>query len=156
MKLLIADEKKYPKLYYYLKNDIPKLSSHVKISKALMKYGQIKKSNISTVLNYGSDPIVKVTSLVGACGEFTPNTKSNELRLHKSLVERFEKSSGDMVLLRTVGATILHELVHWGDDQDGIDYPGEEGSLFEKHVYKMSQHHCAHFYPSLVKKGVVF
>lgn len=156
MKLSATDEKLYPKLYYYLKNDIPKLRSHMKISKALMKYGQIKKAGIPTVLNYGTGPIVKVTSLVRACGEFTPNTNSNELRLHKSLADRFEKSSGDMVLLRTVGATILHELVHWGDDQDGLDYPGEEGELFEKHVYKMSQHHCAHFYPSLIKKGVVF
>jgi len=78
------------------------------------------------------------------------------MRLHKSLVEKFEKSSGDRVLLKTVGATILHELVHWGDDQDGVDYPGEEGELFEKHVYKLSQHHCSYYYPSLIKKGVVF
>ncbi len=156
MKLSKADEKKYPKLYFYLKTDIPKLSRHPTISKALSKYGQIKRTSLHLVLKYGSGPIVRVTTLVRACGEFTPNVKSNEFRLHKSLVEKFEKSSGDRILLKTLGATILHELTHWGDDQDGIDYPGEEGELFEKHVYNLSQHHCAQYYPSLVKKGVVF
>ena len=33
---------------------------------------------------------------------------------------------------------------------------GEEGELFEKHVYKMGQHHCAHYAHDLQKKGVVF
>ncbi|NOY83794.1 MAG: hypothetical protein GXO96_03025 [Nitrospirae bacterium] len=156
MKLSKTDEKKYPKLYYYLKNDVPKLSHHSKITKALSKYGQIKKPGLYIVLNYGFGPQVRVITLVRACGEFTPNVKSNELRLHKSLVEKFEKSSGDRILLRTLGATILHELVHWGDDQDGIDYPGEEGELFEKHIYNLSQHHCAFYYSSLITKGIVF
>ena len=156
MKLTKTDEKLYPNLYSYLKKDVPKLIGHAKVSRALRKYGQIKKFGLLIVLNYGTGPLVRVTSLAGACGEFTPNAKSNELRLHKSLVERFEKSSKDRVLLQTVGATVLHELVHWGDDQDGVDYPGEEGELFEKHVYNLSQHHCAHFYHALLKKGVVF
>lgn len=65
------------------------------------------------------------------CGEFTPNSKSNELRISKSLVDEFEKSAGAAKITRLVGATILHELVHWGDDQDGKDIPGEEGNLFE-------------------------
>ena len=73
-----------------------------------------------------------------------------------SLVDQFERSSGGNVLLQTIGATILHELVHWGDDQDGVDYPGEEGELFEKHVYNLTQHHCSQFYPHLIRKGVIF
>ncbi len=34
-----------------------------------------------------------------------------------------------------VGATILHELIHWADYRNGIAYPGEEGLRFEKTVY---------------------
>ncbi|MCH7559811.1 MAG: hypothetical protein IIC67_00320 [Thaumarchaeota archaeon] len=34
-----------------------------------------------------------------------------------------------------VGVTILHEYVHYGDNIDGVDYPGEEGQLFEIDVY---------------------
>ncbi len=156
MKLSAADEKKYPKLHYYMKNDLPKVGKIPRISNALKKYGQIQKKDLQTSLKYGTAPVVKVTTLNQACGEFTPNSKSNELRLHKSLVQKFEASKGDKVLRMTIGATILHELVHWGDDQDGKDYPGEEGELFEKHVYKMGQHHCAHHFAELVKKGVVF
>jgi hypothetical protein len=75
-----------------------------------------------------------VTHLTGACGEFTPDTKSNELRIHKPLVEKLKKKYSKEVTL-LVGASILHELAHWGDDQDGKDLPGEEGELFEKAAY---------------------
>jgi hypothetical protein len=34
-----------------------------------------------------------------------------------------------------VGATILHELIHWADYRNGIAYPSEEGLRFEKTVY---------------------
>ena len=156
MQLTRTDEKFYPRLFHYLKNEVPKLIQNIKIAKALLKYGQIKKSTLSQVLGYGSGPFVKVAPIMGACGEFSPGVNSNELRVNASLVARFEQNPNDRVLLQTLGATILHELVHWGDDQDGQDYPGEEGELFEKHVYQLAQHHCSHFYPSLIKKGIVF
>ena len=46
---------------------------------------------------------------------------------------------GHMVFL--VGVTLLHELTHWADDQDGVDDPvpgdptNEEGEEFERRVY---------------------
>lgn len=156
MQLTKADEQFYPRLYHYLKSDMPKLRHHTKIAKALLKYGQIKKSSLARVLSYGSGPFVKISPIVGACGEFSPGINSNELRVNASLVRRFEINPSDRVLVQTLGATLLHELVHWGDDQNGLDYPGEEGELFEKHVYQLAQHHCSHFYPSLIKKGIVF
>lgn len=156
MRLLKHDEKNYPKLHYYLKKDFPKLIHHPRISNALLKYGQIKKATLPMILNYGVGPLVSVITLVNACGEFTPNAKSNEVRIHKSLVDRFEKHSKDKILIMTVGATLLHELAHWGDDQDGVDYPGEEGELFERSVYKLGQHHCTYYYSDLIKKGVIF
>jgi len=36
-----------------------------------------------------------------------------------------------------VGVTLLHELVHWADNLDGIDFPDEEGEQFETDVYGM-------------------
>ncbi len=50
------------------------------------------------------------------CGEFTPNSKSNEIRLSKSLAEEFEKIGGTKKATLLLGAPILHELAHWGDD----------------------------------------
>ena len=156
MKLSKADEKSYPKLHYYVKHKLPDVTKQAVIVKALEKYGQIKAKTLKSVLAYGNEPTIAVTILSNACGEFTPSTKSNELRLHKSLVERFEKKPGDKVLLMTVGATILHELAHWADDSDGKDYAGEEGELFEKAVYGLGSHHCAYYVKDLQKKGVVF
>ncbi|TGO03419.1 hypothetical protein PN36_06610 [Candidatus Thiomargarita nelsonii] len=34
-----------------------------------------------------------------------------------------------------LGVNILHEMVHWGDNLDGVDRPGEEGDEFEMLVY---------------------
>ena len=52
-------------------------------------------------------------------------------------MEEFEKSGGSRKSTLLIGATMLHELAHWGDDQDGKDIPGEEGNMFETAAYGM-------------------
>lgn len=132
----LMDQKTYPNFKYYIKNDLPKVHSIPKIANALLKNGEIKKNNLRVVLGWGFQPTIKVVTMPkNQCGEFTPNSKSNELRISKSLVDEFEKSGGAAKITRLVGATILHELAHWGDDQDGKDIPGEEGNLFETEAY---------------------
>ncbi len=136
MKMSIGDQKNYPNLKYYIKNDLPKVNGIQKISDALLKNGEIKKRDLRTVLAWGAEPTIKVVNMpTNQCGEFTPNSKSNELRISKALVKKFERSDGAKIITRLVGATILHELAHWGDDQDGKDIPGEEGNLFETAAY---------------------
>ncbi len=136
MKLSKSDEKAYPGLLYYVKKDLPTVIKVPKIVKALEKNGEIKKRKLKTVLQYGIEPTLKVVAMPkNQCGEFSPNTSSNELRISKSLVKEFEKSGGAKKITLLVGATILHELSHWGDDRDGADIPGEEGDLFEKAAY---------------------
>ena len=156
MKMSATDEKAYPKLHAYVKYSLPTVIAVPRIVKSLEKNGEIKKKQLKQVLKYGGEPTIKVTALSNACGEFTPNVSSNELRLHKSLVEKFEATPNDKILLMTVGATILHELAHWGDDQDKKDLPGEEGELFEKEAYKLAKHHCAYYVTQLKAKGVAF
>lgn len=55
------------------------------------------------------------------------------------MVDEFEAGKGKRVAragdVYLVGVTLLHELVHWGDDQDGIDRPGAEGEEFERLIY---------------------
>jgi len=76
---------------------------------------------------------------MGAYGEFEPGIGSNEISIERLLVVDFEAGRGMRVVgagsVPLVGVTLLHELVHWGDDQDGIDRPGEEGEEFERAVY---------------------
>ncbi len=138
MNMSIVDQKKYPNLTRYVKNQLPKVKAIPKIANALVKNGEIKKKSLGVVLLWGTQPTIKIVPMPkNQCGEFTPNSKSNEIRLSKSLVEEFGKSGGSRKATLLLGATILHELAHWGDDQDGKDIPGEEGNLFESAAYGM-------------------
>ncbi len=139
MKMSAADIKTYPKMAYYVKNDLPDVVKAPGMMSAMRKIGQLKKNKLMAALKWGQGPTIKVTALVNAVGEFTPNIKSNEIRVDTNLVRNFESGrgirksrAGNVYLL---GVTLLHELVHWGDDQDGVDRNGEEGAEFEKLIY---------------------
>ena len=139
MKMSAADIKTYPKMAYYVKNDLPDVVKAPGMMSAMRKIGQLKKNKLMGALKWGQGPTIKVAALVNAVGEFTPNIKSNEIRVDTNLVRNFESGrgirksrAGNVYLL---GVTLLHELVHWGDDQDGVDRNGEEGAEFEKLIY---------------------
>ena len=139
MRMTATDIKAYPKLTYYVKTDVPKLLMVPAIVSALNSIGQINKTKLMLALSWGAGPQITVKNLSRAYGEFTPNVGSNEIRIDLSLVREFEMGKGRRVVragnIYLVGVTLLHELVHWGDDQDGIDRPGEEGEEFERRVY---------------------
>ena len=136
MNISIADQNNYPNLVKYIKYQLPKVKGIPKIANSLLKNGEIKKNSLGAVLSWGSKPTIKVVVMPKKqCGEFTPNSASHEIRISKSLVDQFEKSGGSRKITLLLGATILHELAHWGDDQDGRDIPGEEGNLFETAAY---------------------
>lgn len=88
MNINIGDQKKYPNLMRYVKNQLPKVKGIPKISNALLKNGEITKKSLGVVLMWGTQPTIKVVSMPkNKCGEFTPNSKSNEIKISKSLVE---------------------------------------------------------------------
>ena len=139
MKMTKADIKLHPKLTYYVKMNLPGVINEPSILHAMNSIGNINKAQLKSALSWGQGPQIKITNLIGAVGEFTPNTGSNELRIDTDLVKDFEEGRGVRVAragnVYLLGVTLLHELVHWGDDQNGIDRPGEEGSEFEQLVY---------------------
>ena len=61
--------------------------------------------------------------------------KPDEISIAKEVVERFEIDFGLEKAQLLVESTVLHELVHWGDNLDGRDQRGEEGKDFEKAAY---------------------
>lgn len=141
MLMSAEDRRRFPKLAYYVKNNLPGVIYVPVIASALNRIGQINHARLRLALRWGGLPSVLVTDLPpGTLGEFSPDSNSQELRISRAMVEEFEGGRGIRVTPRggrvfLVGVTILHELVHWGDDQDGIDRPGEEGEEFERAVY---------------------
>ncbi|WP_299462328.1 hypothetical protein [uncultured Microscilla sp.] len=129
--------KLYPRLTHYLKNGIKDVLNVPAIVKAMKKYGQLTKANLKEGLTWGKGPSLVIKPLAGAIGSFSPGIGSQELNIDEDTVKELENAKGNDrdIYLFLVGETILHEYIHYGDDQDGVDYPGEEGDLFEKEVY---------------------
>lgn len=147
MQLLLDDVKKFPALRYYLSINMPEVAKVNSILNAISTLsGTIDMAKLKEALYWGKGPVVKVVKNLGAFGAFTPNSSSNEIRIDEDLVKEFERGGnkglrktpkGQLVYL--VGVTLLHELTHWADDQDGDDFTGgvegEEGDEFERVVY---------------------
>lgn len=144
-----ADQVTFPKLARYVRRSLPEIANIQSMQRAFLRFAQMDRTTLRRALAWGNQPtlaIVAITSPPGSFinGEFTPDIGSNEIRLNRILVDAFEAGAPPNLAFTQnargqrfprVGATILHELVHWGDDQDGIDFPGEEGELFEQAVY---------------------
>ena len=139
MRMLPADVRQYPKLAFYVKINLPQVMNVPAIVREMNRIGNINKIQLRSALTWGRGPQIKVTNLTGAYGEFSPGIKSNELRINIALVTDFENGKGRRIAragnIYLIGVTLLHELVHWGDDQNGIDRAGEEGEEFERSVY---------------------
>jgi hypothetical protein len=139
MQMTAADQRAYPKLKYYVKNSLPQVVDVPAIVNAMRKIGQLTKSDLQKAVQWGSGPMLKIVTM-SDLGQFSPGIGSSELRLQKAMVEEFEAGNGTRKTAKNrdvflVGVTILHELVHYGDDQDSIDHPDEEGEVFERMVY---------------------
>lgn len=134
-----ADARTYQNLAEYMSRRLPTVYTVPSIAYALRETGQFNRIKLRQSLRWGQGPTVVVRNLVGANGEFTPNIGSNEIRVNRPLVEAFEAGGGIERAragnVYVIGTVLLHELVHWCDDQDGIDRPGEEGKEFEQLVY---------------------
>ncbi len=142
MQMNAGDIGTYPKFKQYVSIAIPKLVDAPTIISAIHKYaGIIDEAKIKEALLWGKGPLIKIL-VMDDYGQFTPNSSSNEIRIQEKIVKEFESGSknslkktksGNLVYL--VGVTLLHELTHWADDQDGIDTEGEEGEHFENAMY---------------------
>lgn len=140
MQMSAGDITTYPKLKQYVSVAIPKVVDVKPIMEAIHKYaGIIDEQKLKDALEWGKGPMIKIV-VMNDYGQFTPNSQSNEIRIQEAMVKEFEAGKGlrqtkKGKLVYLVGVTLLHELTHWADDQDGIDTEGEEGEHFENAVY---------------------
>src|SRR5262245_11829321 len=142
MQMSPEDIKAYAKLQQHVSTVLPALKANNKIIDTIWKLaGTICREDIKDALDWGKGPMVKVADLgPKTLGAFTPGVKSNEIRIATRVVTEVIDGKGQRTtpageLVELVTVTLLHELTHWADDQDGVDTPGEEGELFEQEVY---------------------
>lgn len=147
------DIKTFKAFYRYVSVNIPEVSTVGVIIEAMRDLsGKVDSATIKGALKWGQGPTIKIVKNLGADGEFTMGVKSQEIRINHQRVQDFEDGAKGKTkkhlgrtkygkLVYMVGVTLLHELTHWADDQDGVDDPvpgdptNEEGWAFEKAVY---------------------
>jgi Metallopeptidase toxin 3 len=127
-------EKKYPKLAKWIIAELPKVRNNGKVWAAFVSYSQLKdKARYAVMPHYY--PYIDYKVMIGL-GLFKGSKDPNTIYLAKSFCERFESKDWKLPKMhRLMEATLLHELVHWGDWQDGKDQDDEEGELFELAAY---------------------
>lgn len=150
MKMSADTIKKYPKLHYYVRVNIPEVAEVNAIISNIKKLaGKTPRKTIKEALVWGKKPTIKVVpnlvcAGVNAYGCYSWG--SDEIQIDEDMVKDFEAGKGVVKTkngkrVYLVGVTLLHELTHWADAQDGVDdaVPGdpsnEEGNAYEKGVY---------------------
>jgi Metallopeptidase toxin 3 len=144
MKLDADTIKNYPKFHYYVRVNMPEVAKVDSIINAIKKIaGKTSKTTIREAMKYGNNPLIKVVEDLKCAGDPALGCYrfgSDEIRVNKRLVDEFEAGRGIVETpggkkVYLVGVTILHELTHWADAQDGVNATGEDGDAFETAVY---------------------
>ena len=130
----------YPNLSNFLRVELPKVISDKKKWPAFLKYSEFQGRYFGKFwavlsLSWGADPNIKVEPLTNAFGEYRPGRGDDIIYIDTDWAKRFEKDFAKAEAKQLMEATILHEMVHWGDDQDGKDQAGDEGEDFERAAY---------------------
>jgi hypothetical protein len=138
MKVSATLIKDYPDVALWITNKLPDVKKRAKVFKAFQKYGQLKEKVAERALEDGNPPIVEYRHMGAANGEYHPKKWPDTVFIAMAICEKFQKSAADakdprMHLL--VESTLLHEIVHWGDWQDGDESRFEAGKAFEKEAY---------------------
>lgn len=151
MRLSDSDVAKYPKFAQYVRFRMPELLSVASVVSSVKKYGGLSREEFAHALRWKNDPLIVITPLdAGQCsGSGAANgcfraSNSHQIEIDTGRVEDFEKdpygkgidfNSGKKAVF-IVGTILLHELCHWGNYKNGINYTaGEEGKDFETAAY---------------------
>src|SRR5262249_5849053 len=131
MRMDSDDELYYPNFADYVRHSLPSVG-HVHTIVANMKdFGSLKKAEFKHALMWGTDPLIVIRDLGGfACGRptaigcFDP-AHPDRIEINRATVGAFEADkwglgsginlAGQKVFV--VGAAILHELCHWGNNR---------------------------------------
>ena len=148
MKMDSIDQGVYPKFAEYVRDFVPKLISVPLVVKNLEIYGNLTYMKAKNALTWGMGPMIVITDLHhGQCGVpraygcFRSGTPQ-AIEIHRGTVNNYESTQKTDSNIRgkpvyVVGATLIHELCHWGNHNNTPPIPEfrEMGLAFETATY---------------------
>ena len=144
MKMHWYDQVLYNPLKLYVKDSLPAVAKSQSVRDAFQKYGQIDRATLERALKWDELPWLNIVDLGffrnGMFDDDVPDEINIDLKLVKSFLLGRDLVKAKFGKVHLVGVTILHELIHWADARDGLDwtnhgFPEEEGDRFEEDVY---------------------
>jgi hypothetical protein len=139
----------YANLANYVRNSLPDVIAVPAIVQNLWDCGRVSKAKLRHALAWGNDPLIVIRDLAaGTCGLTEAlgcfdGTAPHRIELDRGAAGAFEadkfglgsapNASGRGVFV--VGATLLHELCHWGNFHAGRAEAREWGEEFERRTY---------------------
>jgi len=151
MQLSKQDQQNHPALAQYVRYALPKLSAVGAVVREMHTHGLLTAQEFTKALTWGELPLIKIvdSSVIsckaGSTGWYGCNRNAFEIEIALFVVDTFEKyptgkgtdknKAGGSVY--SLGATILHELCHWGHQLKGVSQYGkpEVGHAFENALY---------------------
>ena len=146
MLILNRDQTAFPRLTAFVHEELDeRVQANERVWSAFLAHGQFTEETGRRVLSdHVWGPILRIADLGHFRGKKILGWFAHQfpdwIFLDDALVRQFEKDWHLETAKLTLEAKVLHELVHWGDDQDGVDRAGEEGAEFERLIYGKVMH----------------
>ena len=121
--------KRFKRLAEWIRVELPRIENDGKKWKAFLHYGQFTPGAARKALRVdGSNPTLDV-AMLPHYGEFYRKRKErnrHKIHLNREMCRKFNRippDHRDFDFELLMEATILHEIVHWGDARDGHEQP---------------------------------
>jgi Metallopeptidase toxin 3 len=123
----------FPKVAQWIKEEIPKCLRETRILSPFLKYSQLSLSEAQIALSDNQLPPTIDVAIMLSDGQYRPRfaRNRNKIFISKKLCREFQKLDWDYLVNKPydliMKATILHEMIHWGDYiKDQIRQPNRD------------------------------
>jgi murein DD-endopeptidase MepM/ murein hydrolase activator NlpD len=140
-RMRMEDKSKYPRLAAFLPEALHRCYQDERKMSALLKFSQLTRDAAEKALTrFDTNPWISISDIglgpfgTPALGMFDIDFK-NTVFLAEDVARQFEEDFSMAEAQELIEATILHEIVHWGDFFDDSLQSGDPGAMFEMDVY---------------------
>ena len=140
----------YPRFALYVREELPTFAEMDDIIDVIEELaGSTPRASIINALQWGRGPSISIVKRLVCAGGPAYGCYAwggDLIMVNEHTVAEYEAGRGEVKVSKgrmvdLIGVTLLHELTHWADAQDGVDDPvpfdttDEEGDAFERAIY---------------------